>query len=138
MTQTTSLRAVGLLGVAVVAVAVALALTRGGHDSKLPQGAGRWYTALAAPYLPSKNGKPAKSACGVLIGPNTKGVAHPTLPCGVKIYIEYQGKQALTQVIDRGPNVPGREFDVTQGLAKELGLVGTRAIKWRYTTAANS
>lgn len=138
MPQTAAFRAVGLLGIAVVAVAVALALTHKHHGSGLPEAAGRWYTALAAPYLPSASGKPTKSACGVLIGPKTKGVAHPTLPCGVKVYIEYQGKQALTQVIDRGPNVPGREFDVTQGLAKELGLVGTRAIKWRYTTAASS
>lgn len=136
MPQPTSFRVVGLLGVAVVAIAVALALTRTTHHSTLPQPAGRWYTALAAPYLPS-SGKPTRSACGVLIGPKTKGVAHPTLPCGVKVYIEYQGKQALTQVIDRGPNVPGREFDITQGLAKELGLVGTRTIRWRYTTAAS-
>ena len=132
--QTTAFRLVGLLGIAVVSVAAALALTHKHHDSGLPEASGRWYTALAAPYRPSASRQPTRSACGVVIGPKTKGVAHPTLPCGVKVYIAYQGKEALTQVIDRGPNVPGREFDVTQALANELGLVGTRAIRWRYTT----
>jgi len=137
MPQPTAFRVVGLLGIAVVAVAVALALTRKGHHSGLPAAAGHWYSALAAPYLPSAAGKPTRSACGVVIGPKTKGVAHPTLPCGVKVYIEYQGKEALTQVIDRGPSTPGREFDITQGLANELGLVGTHTIKWRYTTSTS-
>src|SRR5690242_11025082 len=98
MAQTTAFRAVGLLGIAVVAVAIALAVTRHHLHSGLPEAAGRWYTALAAPYLPSAAGKPSRSACGVLIGPKTRGVAHPTLPCGVKVYIEFEGKQALTQV----------------------------------------
>ena len=126
-------RTVALLGIAVLAAAIALALTHRHHSSKLPQGAGLWYSALAAPYLPSSAKK--RSACNVLIGPRTKGVAHPTLPCGVKVWIEYGGKQVLTQVIDRGPDVPGREFDITTALARELGLVGTRQIKWRYTTS---
>ena len=48
-----------------------------------------------------------KSACGVLITPDTAGVAHPVLPCGAKIYIEFGGKQVLTQVIDHGHTAPG-------------------------------
>ena len=38
----------------------------------------------------------------------------------------------LTQVIDRGPNVPGRDFDITKALADRLGLHGTQTIQWRY------
>lgn len=128
-------RAVALLAVAILAAAIALALTQRHHHRSLPRGSGLWYSALAAPYLPSGGAK--RSACNVTIGPRTKGVAHPTLPCGVKVYIEYGRKQVLTQVIDRGPDVPGREFDVTTALAKELGLVGTREIRWRYTTAGS-
>lgn len=128
-------RAVGLLAVAILAAAIALALTQRHHHGNLPRGSGLWYTALAAPYLQSAT--PKRSACNVLLGPRTKGVAHPTLPCGVKVYIEFGGKQVLTQVIDRGPDVPGREFDITTALAKELGLVGTREIRWRYTTAGS-
>jgi hypothetical protein len=38
----------------------------------------------------------------------------------------------LTQVIDRGPNAPGREFNVTKALADEIGLHGTERIRWSY------
>ena len=125
------MRAAALGAVALIAIAVALAVT---HHSKkpsaLPPAAGDWYTALAAPYAPSK-GK-SKSACGVEIGATTVGVAHPVLPCGVKLYVEYKGKQVLTQVIDRGHTVPGREFDLTQALAKLLHVEGTQTIQWRF------
>lgn len=135
MWQATALRATGLLAIAFAAATIALALTHGGSHQSLPRPVGSWSTALAAPYLPSKKAK--RGACGVVIGAKTKGVAHPTLPCGVKVYIEYQGKQVLTQVIDRGPDVPGREFDITRGLARELGLVGTRTIRWRFAAAGS-
>jgi hypothetical protein len=135
MSNTTALRLAGLAAVTLVAVVIALALTRGGNGKEnastdLPPPAGLWYKALAAPYLPSK--KPRKGVCGVLIKAKTMGVAHPVLPCGVKIYVEYGGKQVLTQVIDRGPDVPGRDFDLTRALAATLGLTGTKTIHWRY------
>ena len=40
--------------------------------------------------------------------------------------------QVLTQVIDRGHTVPGREFDLTQALAKLLHVEGTQTIQWRF------
>ena len=92
-------------------------------------GAG-WYRSLAAPYPASTRRE--RTACGHPLGPNTLGVAHPVLPCGVKIFIGYRDTVVLTQVIDRGPAVPGRDFDVTRGLARRLGLDGTRQIRWRY------
>jgi rare lipoprotein A (peptidoglycan hydrolase) len=110
---------------------VALALAHGhGKKDALPTPAGQWYTALAAPYTPSSATR--KSACDVAIGPKTAGVAHAVLPCGVKIYVKFGGKQVLTQVIDRGNTAPGREFDVTQALAKLIGLQGTQTIQWRF------
>jgi rare lipoprotein A (peptidoglycan hydrolase) len=133
MPQSTALRAAGLGAVTLLAAVLALALTRGDDNSshgKLPAAAGNWYRALAAPYV--ETAQPKRGACGVVIGPQTMGVANPVLPCGVKIYIEYGGKQVLTQVIDRGPDVPGREFDVTRALAKMIGLSGTRTINWRF------
>jgi rare lipoprotein A (peptidoglycan hydrolase) len=132
MTQTAGLRAAALAGIALVALVVALALSHH-HPRKgsaLPTPAGSWYTALAAPYTPSSTTK--KGACGVAIGPDTAGVAHPVLPCGVKIYVKFGSKEVLTQVIDRGRVVPGREFDVTTALAKLLGLQGTQTIQWRF------
>jgi rare lipoprotein A len=63
-------------------------------------------------------------------------VAHPTLPCGARIFITYHGTTVLVQVIDRGPYVPGRQFDVTQALARRLGLNGVQQIHWSYARAA--
>jgi len=124
-------RAAALAAVALVAIAAALALSlRTHHTSNLPAAAGQWYTALAAPYTPSKGR--TKSTCGVTIDAKTVGVAHPVLPCGVKLYVGYKGKQVLTQVIDRGHTVPGREFDLTVALAKLLRMQGTQTIQWRF------
>lgn len=123
-------RASTLAAIALVAIAIALAVTNRSHNkSNLPPG-GAWYSALAAPYAPSKGR--TKSTCGVAIGPKTIGVAHELLPCGVKLYVEFNGKQVLTQVIDRGHTVPGREFDLTQALAKLLHVEGTQTIQWRF------
>ena len=131
MTTSIGRRAAALAAVALLSIAVALAVEhQAHHKSNLPAAAGGWYTALAAPYAPS-TGK-AKSSCGVVIGVKTVGVAHPVLPCGVKLYVEFRGRQVLTQVIDRGHTVPGREFDLTQALAKLLHVEGTQTIQWRF------
>jgi rare lipoprotein A (peptidoglycan hydrolase) len=126
-------RAAILAGIALLGVAIALAVSH--HDKKketLPTPAGQWYSALAAPYTPTSERH--KGACGVVIGPRTAGVAHPVLPCGTKIYIEFDGREVLTQVIDRGHTAPGRTFDVTQALAKLLGLEGSQTIRWRFSS----
>jgi 3D (Asp-Asp-Asp) domain-containing protein len=131
VTGSPGLRAAMLAAVALVAIAGAIALSHRSHStSNLPSAAGPWYTALAAPYTPSRSS--TKSACGVVIAAKTIGVGNPVLPCGVKLYVSYKGKQVLTQVIDRGHTVPGREFDLTQALAKLLHVQGTQTIQWRF------
>ena len=131
MPHSTALRAALLAAVTLVAVVIVLAVTRGGNShEKLPPAAGSWYRALAAPYVATA--KPKRGACGVVIGRRTMGVANPVLPCGVKIYIRFNGKEVLTQVIDRGPDVPGREFDVTRALARTIGLTSTATVDWRF------
>jgi rare lipoprotein A (peptidoglycan hydrolase) len=132
MTTFAGVRAAALAAIAVLGVAIALAVAHHKQEQKsLPPPAGQWYSALAAPYTPSK---PHRGACGVVIGPRTAGVAHPVLPCGTKVYIEFDGRQVLTQVIDRGHTAPGRTFDVTQALAKILGLQGAQTIRWRFAS----
>ena len=131
-------RAVALLAVALVGLVVALAAGSFTEDKPEAQdlpdpvpvpGAG-WYRALAAPYPASSRRE--RTACGHRLGPNTLGVAHAVLPCGVKIFINFKGRTVLTQVVDRGPSVPGRTFDVTRPLAERIGLEGTQPIRWRY------
>ena len=131
MSPPIGLRVAVLGGATVLAVAIALAVAHRGHRAAaLPPPAGSWSAALAAPYTPAQTRR--KGACGVVVESTTMGVAHPVLPCGVKLYLEFDGRQVLTQVIDRGHTSPGREFDVTQALAKQLGLEGTEQIEWRF------
>jgi rare lipoprotein A (peptidoglycan hydrolase) len=63
-------------------------------------------------------------ACGMMPGgfqPDTVGVAHRTLPCGTKVTFRYNGRTVTTRVIDRGPYVAGRIWDMTHGLCTLLG-----------------
>jgi rare lipoprotein A (peptidoglycan hydrolase) len=121
--------ALAIVGAAAVVAAVVY-MVWPSHHSGSPASSGSWYTALAAPYAPSTATK--TSACGVKIGPGTVGVAHPRLPCGVKIVIQFRGKQVATKVIDRGATTPGHDFDLTRALARQLGLQGVQTIHWRF------
>src|ERR671936_1050384 len=125
-------RTLALAGVALLAALVSLALAAPdrNHGKTLPKPVGTWYPALAAPYSPAAARR--RTACGQRIEARTLGVAHPVLPCGARIYISYGGHKVLTQVIDRGPSAPGREFNVTKALADEIGLHGTKRIRWSY------
>jgi hypothetical protein len=125
-------RTLALAAVALLAALVSLALAAPDrdHGRKLPSPVGTWYPALAAPYSPAA--ARGRTACGQRIEARTLGVAHPVLPCGARIYLSYGGHKVLTQVIDRGPSAPGREFNVTKALADEIGLHGTKRIRWSY------
>jgi rare lipoprotein A (peptidoglycan hydrolase) len=131
-------REAALAAVAVLALVVALALgavtgradAGDGEEREQTELAGDWYGALAAPYAFEEGAE--TTACGIDIGPRTMGVAHPVLPCGAKIVLEYEGTRVLTQVIDRGPDVPGREFDISRPLAQELKLQGIQPIRWQF------
>ena len=131
-------RAFWLAGITLVAAIAALAITRrdAGSNRNLPGAIAvpgtenGYYTAKAAPYGPTAAHR--RTACGKPFLPTTEGVAHPVLPCGVRLYIRFQGREVLTQVVDRGPNVPGRDLDITKALANRLDLHGTQTIQWRF------
>lgn len=62
-------------------------------------------------------------ACGMIPGglqKDTVGVAHRSLPCGTRVTFRYKGKTVVTRVIDRGPYVKGRTWDMTKGLCTLL------------------
>ena len=131
-------RAVWLAGITLIAAIAAVAITRRdvGSNRNLPGAVvvpgtkNGYYTARAAPYGPTATRR--RTACGKPFLKTTEGVAHPVLPCGVRLYIRFQGREVLTQVVDRGPNVPGRDLDVTKALANRLDLHGTQTIQWRF------
>ena len=53
-------------------------------------------------------------------------VAHKTLPLGtpVRITNPENGRSIFVWVMDRGPYVKGRAFDLSHAAAKKLGIVG--------------
>ena len=132
MTPRLAQREIALAGVALLAavVALAFALGRTSHDETLPQPVGAWETVLAGVRTREDYGK--TTACGTVLRPGTNGVSHAVLPCGAKIFVAYDGKTVLTQVIDRGPYVPGRALDLTAPLAARLGLRGVQPVRWAY------
>jgi rare lipoprotein A len=63
-------------------------------------------------------------ACGGTLLPGTMGVAHKTLPCGTKVRLRYRSRTVTVPVIDRGPYVPGRDYDLTEAVKERLGFPG--------------
>jgi rare lipoprotein A (peptidoglycan hydrolase) len=121
---------IALVAIALLAAVLAYALgDLGNHHAKPPNAVGD-FTALAGSAGPAAFGH--HTACGGVLQASTYGIAHPTLPCGARIIVEYKGQRVLTQVVDRGPYEPGRQFDVTDALARKLGLEGVKPVHWSY------
>ncbi len=69
-------------------------------------------------------------ACGGVLHRNQLGVAHKTAPCGTLITFTYAGRSLTVPVIDRGPYIVGREWDLTGATAAALGFPGLGKIEW--------
>jgi rare lipoprotein A (peptidoglycan hydrolase) len=67
-------------------------------------------------------------ACGGTLTPATMGVAHKTLPCGTKVKLRYHGRSVTVPVIDRGPYVAGRDYDLTEAVRNRLGFPGVDTV----------
>jgi rare lipoprotein A (peptidoglycan hydrolase) len=75
------------------------------------------------------------TACGVTLRPTTIGVAHKTLPCGTMVRFVYQGHTVTAPVIDRGPYVKGRVWDLTAAASEALGFEGAGVGRVGYQVA---
>jgi rare lipoprotein A len=82
--------------------------------------------AQASWYGPGLYGNP--TGCGGTLYPGRLGVAHKTLPCGTKVTFRHRGRRLRVPVIDRGPYVGGREYDLTEATAQRLRFRGHGAI----------
>jgi rare lipoprotein A (peptidoglycan hydrolase) len=71
-----------------------------------------------------------KTACGQTLRPSTLGVAHKTLPCGTTVKFVYHGHAVVTQVIDRGPYIQGRAWDLTQAASEALDFEGVGNLRY--------
>jgi rare lipoprotein A len=82
--------------------------------------------ASASWYGPGLYGN--RPGCGGMLTPGRLGVAHKTLPCGSKLTLRRGSRTVRVRVIDRGPYVGGREFDLTAATAQRLRFDGTGTV----------
>jgi rare lipoprotein A (peptidoglycan hydrolase) len=85
-------------------------------------------SAGASWYGPGLYGR--RTACGETLRPGTIGVAHRSLPCGTTVKFIYHGHALVTQVIDRGPYVKGRSWDLTNGAREALEFEGVDTLQY--------
>ena len=124
-------RQAALAGVALAGALGAIALTQVGDGSSEPaarQAVVEWEEAQVAAFAVTAE----PTACGVTLAPNAFGVSHPVLPCGAKLLLDYQGRRAEAEVVDRGSVDAGRSFDLTPALAQQLGIAGEATVRWRF------
>ena len=67
-----------------------------------------------------------RTASGEVFVPSRSTLASRHLPFGTRVRVTYlrTGKSALAKVNDRGPFVGGRIVDLSEGLARKIGLKG--------------
>jgi rare lipoprotein A len=82
--------------------------------------------AAASWYGPGFYGRPL--ACGGTMSPSRIGVANKTLPCGTRVRLHYRGRTVNAPVVDRGPYVGGREYDLTAATKRRLGFGSTGTV----------
>jgi hypothetical protein len=73
-----------------------------------------WYELLGSPL-----------ACGGALTSGTLGVANKTLPCGTMVTLHYGNRTVRVPVVDRGPYVAGRDYDLTPATKAQLGFGDT-------------
>lgn len=108
-----------------VPLRVRSAATRANLATRAAAGSVKGYRASTASWYGIYGGP---LACGGSLGYSQLGVAHKSLPCGTKVTIRYRGRQVTVPVIDRGPYVGGREWDLTGATARALGFDGVGTI----------
>jgi rare lipoprotein A (peptidoglycan hydrolase) len=75
------------------------------------------------------------TACGQTLTRALIGVAHRTLPCGTLVTFRYGGRTLTVPVIDRGPYVSGRTWDLSYGACNKLSHCFTGSIEWKLASA---
>ncbi len=90
-----------------------------------------WRTAEYSWYGPGFYG--SGTACGQTYSKSILGVAHRTLPCGTRVTLRNprNGRTVTVRVIDRGPYVSGRLWDLSRGACEALHACYTGTIRWR-------
>lgn len=109
--------------------AVRVRFSGDGQTKAAKRSAGRlnvFRPALASWYGPGLYGN--RLGCGGTLSTGTVGVAHKSLPCGTKIVLRKGNRIVRARVIDRGPYVGAREFDLTAATKQRLGFGSTGTV----------
>jgi hypothetical protein len=125
-------RQAALAGVALVGALGAIALSQVGGDSEAsappPTATVAWETATVGVFEAGSG----PTTCGVTVTAETAGIEHPVLPCGARVLVERQGRQARADVVERGPVPSDHAFDLSPALAQQLGVAGEATVRWRF------
>jgi rare lipoprotein A (peptidoglycan hydrolase) len=89
--------------------------------------AGQYYVSIASVFTDYN----LPIACGGVLHVPQLGVANKTLPCGSEVTFVYGNRAIRVPVIDRGPYIAGREWDLTGATAEALHFPGLGPIKWK-------
>jgi rare lipoprotein A (peptidoglycan hydrolase) len=75
-----------------------------------------------------------RTACGQTLTTTIVGVAHRSLPCGTPVVFRNPANGIVVRatVIDRGPYVSGRHWDLSAGLCRALDHCYTGTLNWKY------
>jgi len=90
-----------------------------------------WHSGEVSWYGPGFYGQ--RTACGEAMTEQLVGVAHRSLPCGTLVTFRWDGHTVRAPVVDRGPYVAGRLWDLTPGLCALLDHCFTGPISWKVT-----
>jgi hypothetical protein len=69
-----------------------------------------------------------RTACGQTLAPGMLGVANKRLPCGTKVTFANAGRSVTVPVIDRGPFVGAREWDLTAATRARIAAPSTGTV----------
>jgi len=102
-----------------------LRIVSGGHRERIGR-LNAYRRATVSWYGPGLYGN--KLGCGGRLTPSTIGVANKSLPCGTRLTLRKGGHIVRARVVDRGPYVGGREFDLTSATRQRLHFSGVGSI----------
>ena len=132
-----ALVATAVAGIAAIPSAQAATGGASGYEAAAPAGEevafGPMRYGGASWYGPGLWGR--STACGAVLRPTTIGVAHKTLPCGTMVRFTYEGRTVTAPVIDRGPYIRGRAWDLTVAASEAIGLESVGVARVGYQVA---
>lgn len=100
-------------------------IVAGGHVERIGR-LNAYRHATVSWYGPGLYGN--KLSCGGRLTPSTIGVANKSLPCGTRLTLRKGSHIVRARVVDRGPYVGGREFDLTSATRQKLHFSGVGSI----------